>query len=102
MINDVASVIVAYYTTPDVVGSRHQLELVERTVDDLCTGLLSEWMRPMLVHVDSLPLQPHTGKVDRQALKAIYLDELRKQCNSNLDTLNDDKKKVSIGYMAAV
>jgi hypothetical protein len=94
LLNDVTSVIVAYYTARDDGGRRP----VERDVWERCVTSLPEWGRPKLVRVDHIPLQPHTGKVDRQALKAIYIETLRRNCLYDLKTLGENKTKVFFNH----
>jgi acyl-CoA synthetase (AMP-forming)/AMP-acid ligase II len=90
VLSEIASVLVAYYTTTGVrsVGD------IERDITHRCVTSLPEYMRPKLVHVDEIPLQMHSGKIDRLALEAIYRCNINRQSSMQLAKLNSAEKKV--------
>jgi len=90
VISDIASVLVAYYTTID----GRSAEDVDSDVSQRCITSLADFMRPKLVRVDEIPLQSHTGKIDRMALKELYVRDLNKECMENVETLSETKTQV--------
>ena len=93
ILNDITSVIVAYFTTVNNLEG-YDVVHVENDVTRRCVTSLPVFARPKLVHVGEIPLQNHTGKVDRIRLQEIYRDSLRKNVLESLDELSDNKLKV--------
>jgi len=90
-LSDVSAILVAYYTlAASVADTRHSARLVKAA----CVTSLPAYMRPKLVLVDKIPLQSHSGKVDREALYQLYVERFNRQMCSQLATLNEVKKKV--------
>jgi acyl-CoA synthetase (AMP-forming)/AMP-acid ligase II len=95
VLSEIASVLVAYYT---VTKDRNVRE-VESDIIQRCVTSLPEYMQPKLVHVAELPLQAHTGKVDRMALKALYIRGLNEESLKNTSSLcGNEAKVIVIGF----
>ena len=92
VLSDIASVLVAYFTTT----SERDVIQVENDIAQRCVTSLPVCMRPKLVHLDEIPLQSHTGKTDRLALKPLYVRMLKAKSMEEFDSLNEIKKKVTL------
>ena len=80
--------VVAFFTT--TVGSPLDIESVRAS----CKTSLSAYMIPKLMHVQYIPLQPHTGKVDREALTEMYRKNAKLQTSEELATLGEKEEKI--------
>jgi len=90
-LTDFADILVAYYTlSTSVVDTRRS----SRRVKAACVTSLPVYMRPKLVLVDGIPLQCHSGKVDREALHQLYVARLNRRSCCRLATMSGVKKKV--------
>lgn len=89
-LSEIASVIVAYF----MISKYCNVLEVESELGQRCLTSLPDYMQPKLVHVDDIPLQSHTGKIDRLALKALYIRGLNKRSLEEMNTLCETKAKV--------
>ena len=87
--SDIYSVIVAYYTTQN----RRRCPRAESYLAETCRKSLPPYMRPKLLHVEEMPLQPHTGKVDRVALRKAYEKAFNRQSSRELAILDEKGRK---------
>ena len=87
--SDVSTVIVAYYTT----HQRRRQTRVESRLMDACRKSLPPYMRPKFLHVEEIPLQPYTGKVDRLALRRLYELAFNRQSSRELAVLDEKGQK---------
>ena len=88
--SEVSSVIVAYYTTLN----RKRHTRLESAITEQCKKSLPPYMRPKLLYLDEIPLQPNTGKVDRVALRKRYERAFNRQSSRELDIVDDKGRKV--------
>ncbi len=93
--SDVSSVIVGHYTTL----SRKRHTRLESAILEQCRKSLPPYMRPKLLFVDEIPLQPTTGKVDRVALRKKYERAFNRQSSRELDVV-DDKGRKALNILA--
>lgn len=93
--SDVSNVIVAYYTT--VNRKRHTR--LESAIMEQCRKFLPPYMRPKLLFLNEIPLQPNTGKVDRVELKKKYERAFNRQSSRELDIV-DDKGRKALNILA--
>lgn len=89
--SDVSSVIVGYYTTLSTNKSVHRR--IEGELTNMCRKSLPQYMRPKLLHVDDVPLQIHTGKVDRAQLRKLYEKAFNRQSSLELSLLDEKCRK---------
>lgn len=89
--SDVSSVIVAYYTTRNEPGRARTR--IESKLMDASRKSLPIYMRPKFIHVEEIPLQPYTGKVDRLALRRIYERAFNRQSSRELAVLDEKGRK---------
>ena len=87
--SDVSTVIVAYYTTQD----KKRKTRVESQLLDACRKSLPSYMRPKFLHLEEVPLQPYTGKVDRIALRKLYERAFNRQSSQELAVLDEKSRK---------
>ena len=93
--SEVSSVIVAYYTTLN--KKRHTR--LESAITEQCKTSLPPYMRPKLLYLEEIPLQPNTGKVDRVALRKKYERAFNRQSSRELDVV-DDKARKALNILA--
>ena len=88
-----SNVIVAYLTTAR--GVPLKMDALRAS----CERSLPSYMIPKLMHVPDIPLQPHTGKVDRVALTQMYHKSFKRQSSEELSTL-DHKGRKALAILA--
>ena len=87
-------------TTPGVRGARAgRSTRVESEIAQACQKSLPQYMRPKLLYLDDIPLQSHTGKVDRVALRRLYEKAFNRQSSQELAIL-DTKSQKAINIIA--
>ena len=89
--SEVSSVMIAFFT---IISDEGDVQAIKREIRHHCVTSLPDYMQPKLVHVDEIPLQSHTGKIDRMVLRTLYtrmLDELSAEEQSSL---NETEAKV--------
>ncbi len=95
--SDVSKVIVAYFTTE--TSLRQQQHHVEWSVEKACGRSLPAYMRPKLLRISELPLQPHSDKVDQVKLKRLYEKVFNRQSSLELSLL-DEKCRKTLNILA--
>ena len=88
-LGEISSSIIAYYTT----HHRKWDTETERRILDHCQKSLPAYMQPKLLHLEEIPLLPHTGKVDGLALRKIYRESVKTQHLQKLAAINDRAEK---------
>jgi len=91
-LSDVSAALVACYTLR--VSAAADRRRSAGRVKAACVTSLPVYMHPKLVLVDEIPLQPHSGKVDSQALHRLYVERLNSRSSGQLATLSEIKQKV--------
>lgn len=88
--SNVSNVIVAYYKTCDQVKrTKAESDIMMRCQKDLPC-----YMRPKLVHINEVPLQHHSCKIDRLALRKLYEKTFNRQSSQELAVVDQKGKKV--------
>ncbi|XP_064645226.1 beta-alanyl-bioamine nonribosomal peptide synthetase ebony-like [Lineus longissimus] len=83
-------VVVAYYTV------RPGINVTKEAVIDACKKSLPSYMIPKPLRIDQIPLQRHTGKIERQALKRIFDDTRLHESKLSRDIESLDETSVTI------
>ena len=84
----ISTIIVAYYTC------KKGATVSTGTIKENCKRSLPSYMLPKLFHVQDIPLQPHTGKVDRVSLRKNFEKSIRRQSSNELAILDEKSKKI--------
>ena len=90
--SETSSVIVAYYTT---TANYTKACKTSSIIKDACRKFLPVYMRPKVLHVHDIPLQPHTGKVERVALRKLYEKSFNRQSSKELSLLDEKGSKAA-------
>jgi len=100
VLSEIASVLVAYYTTGET-GDLHKSRDLDDDDDDVkanirqrCAMSLPDYMQPQIIHVGDIPVQLHTGKIDRRELETVYRQNIKRLGSIELASLNSAEKKV--------